>query len=112
MLRTDHSHEQHAEDTCLLHHAPDGRAGPSQAGLEYVDQWARGLLLISGTREGAPMMFIDLTSELVPMLYGLNVALIVSAAAIVGSNAVSAWFRSIRRIETPRLVIHRPVLVR
>ncbi len=58
------------------------------------------------------MMFIDMTNELAPILYGLNIALVVSAAAIVGSTAMNAWFRSIRRIERPRLVVNRPALAR
>lgn len=58
------------------------------------------------------MMFIDMTKELAPFLYGLNIALVVSAAAIVGSTAMNAWFKSIRRIERPRLVVNRPALAR
>lgn len=58
------------------------------------------------------MMFIDMTKELAPILYGLDVLLVVSAAALVGRNAVSMWFRSTGRLERPRLVLHRPVLAR
>ncbi len=58
------------------------------------------------------MMFIDMTKELAPILYGLNVALIVSAAAIVGHAAVSTWFRSVGRFARPRIVLLRPALVR
>ena len=57
------------------------------------------------------MMFIDMTKELAPILYGLDVLLIVSAAALVSCTAVSSWFRA-RRFERPRLILHRPVLAR
>ena len=45
-------------------------------------------------------------------MYGFNVALIVSAAAIVWQVAVSTWFRSVGRFARPRIVVHRPALVR
>ena len=57
------------------------------------------------------MMFIDMTKELAPILYGLDVLLIVSAAALVSCTAVSSWFRA-NRFERPRLILHRPVLAR
>jgi len=57
------------------------------------------------------MMLIDMTKDLAPILYGLNIALIVSAAALL-SPAVSTWLRSIGRIERPRLTLHRPLLAR
>ena len=58
------------------------------------------------------MMFIDMTKELAPILYGLDLLLIVSTAAIVSRTAVSTWFGSTGRLERPRLVLHRPVLAR
>jgi len=57
-------------------------------------------------------MFIDMTRDLAPILLGLNVALVVSALAIFGSPAVNTWLRSLRNVERPRLVLHRPALAR
>jgi hypothetical protein len=57
------------------------------------------------------MMLIDVTNELAPMLVGLNVALVVSALAIV-SNAASSWLQSVWRTARPRFAMHRPVLAR
>jgi hypothetical protein len=58
------------------------------------------------------MFAIDWTTELTPILYGLNAALLVSTLAIIGRSAVGTWFRSLGRIRRPRLVLHRPALVR
>jgi len=56
-------------------------------------------------------MMIDLTNELAPVLVGLNVALVVSAAALV-DGSVRRWFASIGHIQTPRFTVHRPALAR
>lgn len=58
------------------------------------------------------MMFIDMTKELSPVLFGLNAALIVSAAALVSHTAARRWLGSIARFEWRRLVLHRPALAR
>ena len=58
------------------------------------------------------MMFIEMTNELAPIIVGLNVALIVSAAAIVGNVAMNTWLTSLRRLERPRFALHRPALAR
>ena len=57
-------------------------------------------------------MFIDMTRELSPILSGLNVALVLSGAALVGQVALNSWFRSFGRFEWRRPVLHKPVLVR
>jgi hypothetical protein len=62
--------------------------------------------------EGLTMMLIDMTKELSPILFGLNVALLVAAAALLGQVAVNRWFRSLGRFEWRRPVLHKPVLVR
>jgi hypothetical protein len=60
------------------------------------------------------MMLIDMTKDLAPILYGLNVALVISAVGLLSRTAVSTWFRSLGRIERPRpqLTLHRPALAR
>ena len=58
------------------------------------------------------MMVLDMTKELVPILYGLDVALLVSAAVLVSRTAVSTWLRSLGRFERRRPLLPRPVLVR
>jgi len=58
------------------------------------------------------MMVIDMTRELAPFLYGLNVVLVVSAVAIVSRTNLTSWLRSVGRFRRPRPVFTRPVLVR
>ena len=58
------------------------------------------------------MMFIDLTNELSSILIGLNLALLVSGAALIGQVAVDTWFSSFGRFEWRRPVLHKPALVR
>lgn len=46
------------------------------------------------------MMLIDMTSELAPLINGLNVLLVVSALAIFAepaSHMLSKWFRTLNR---------------
>jgi hypothetical protein len=59
-----------------------------------------------------PNMLIDFTKELSPILFGLNAALVVSAAAIVSRTAVGTWLCSLWHIERPRISWHRPMLAR
>jgi hypothetical protein len=58
------------------------------------------------------MMLIDMTKDLAPIVYGLNIALIISALALLSRTAVGTWFRSVGRIERPRFTLHRPLLAR
>ncbi|MDX2170772.1 MAG: hypothetical protein SF182_27120 [Deltaproteobacteria bacterium] len=53
------------------------------------------------------MLFIDMTQELSVLLTGLNIALLVSAMALVGNVALRTWTRSMSR---PRLSLDRPAL--
>lgn len=57
------------------------------------------------------MLFIDMTTELAPILYGLNGLLVVSGAAIVGSVVAPMIRARIKRRQRPQLVIRRPVFV-
>lgn len=57
-------------------------------------------------------MFIDMTKELSPILLGLDVALLVSAAALVGEVAVNTWFSSFGRFEWRRPVLQKQMLAR
>lgn len=57
------------------------------------------------------MMSIDFTRALLPVLFGLNAALVVSAAAIISSTAASTWLRSLW-LERPWISWHRPMLAR
>ena len=58
------------------------------------------------------MMLIELTNELAPILVGLDVALLISGAAIMASIASSAWSTSAWRAWRPRVALHRPALAR
>ena len=58
------------------------------------------------------MMVIDMTYELAPILFGLNAALIVSAAAVASCTAMTTWFRAHIRFERRRFALHRPALAR
>jgi hypothetical protein len=58
------------------------------------------------------MMFIDMTTELSPILFGLNVALLVSGAALVGQVAVTTWSSSFGRFLWRPPFVHNPVLAR
>ena len=58
------------------------------------------------------MMLIELTNELAPIMVGLDVALLISGAAIVASIAANAWSASAWRAWRPRVALHRPVLAR
>jgi hypothetical protein len=58
------------------------------------------------------MMFIDWTSGLSSILIGLDVALIVSAVAIICNIAVSTWVSSLWHSERPRITWHRPMWAR
>jgi len=57
-------------------------------------------------------MFIDMTTELSPILFGLNVALLVSGAALVGQVAVTTWSSSFGRFLWRPPFVHNPVLAR
>ena len=46
------------------------------------------------------MMLIDMTNELAPILYGLNVALVASALGVLVS-ALAPWLRSLERPRVP-----------
>jgi hypothetical protein len=57
------------------------------------------------------MMSMDFTRELLPILFGLNAALVVSAAGIISDTAVSTWLRSLW-LERPWISWHRPMWAR
>jgi len=50
--------------------------------------------------EDTAMMLIDMTNELAPILYGLNVALVASALGVLVS-ALAPWLRSLERPRVP-----------
>jgi hypothetical protein len=59
------------------------------------------------------MMFIELTEELAPIVIGLDVALLISGAAILASVVSHAWSSSTWRLSRPRLaVFHRAAVAR
>lgn len=58
------------------------------------------------------MTFVDVSNEFVPIIAGLNLALIASAAALVVHAVMEAQNRSIARFEWRRYLPHRPVLAR
>jgi len=56
------------------------------------------------------MMFIDMTTELSPILYGMNVLLFVSALAVLAepaSRSLRNWTRTFTR---PRLTVGGPAM--
>jgi len=56
------------------------------------------------------MMFIDMTTELSPILYGMNVLLFVSALAVLAepaSRSLRNWTRTFTR---PRLAVGGPAM--
>lgn len=57
-------------------------------------------------------MVIDLTNQLSPILVGLNVALVVSAAAIFAPTALDTWSGSLGRFVRRPLTLNRAVLAR
>jgi hypothetical protein len=56
------------------------------------------------------MLFIDMTTELSPILYGMNVLLFLSALAVLAepaSHLLRKWTRTFRR---PRLSVGGPAV--
>lgn len=58
------------------------------------------------------MMFIDMTDQLAPVIYGLNFLLLLSAAGVLSLTPVNPWFRSLDRSLRRPLNLHRPALAR
>jgi len=58
------------------------------------------------------MLFIDWTRELSSILIGLNVALVISAVAIICNTPVSTLVSSLWHSERPRITWHRPMWAR
>jgi hypothetical protein len=58
------------------------------------------------------MMFIDMTNELAPIIFGLNAGLIISGMALISQTPVNTWFRSLGGSVRQPVAVHRPVLAR
>ena len=57
-------------------------------------------------------MVIDMTNQLSPILVGLNLSLIVSAAALFAPTALETWSGSLGRFVRRPFTLNRPVMAR